>query len=164
MCVSVCVCIYTYVCICVYVCIYVCVHVCIHTCVYVCVSVCVCVCTLSPVWLFATLWTIACQAPLSMEFSRQEYWSTVAVSFSKGSSQPRDRTHGSGDSYIDKWVLYHWATWEVLSFTTCIQSAINFYQLKQNFHINNSWICSLWYFSIAIPDPDSHERVFRRNL
>ena len=22
-----------------------------------------------------TLWTIACQAPLSMEFSRQEYWS-----------------------------------------------------------------------------------------
>ena len=23
----------------------------------------------------ATLWTVACQAPLSMEFSRQEYWS-----------------------------------------------------------------------------------------
>ena len=29
----------------------------------------------SHVQLFATLWTIACQAPLSMEFSRQEYWS-----------------------------------------------------------------------------------------
>ena len=27
------------------------------------------------VWLFVTLWTIACQAPLSMGFSRQEYWS-----------------------------------------------------------------------------------------
>ena len=27
------------------------------------------------VQLFATLWTIACQAPLSMGFSRQEYWS-----------------------------------------------------------------------------------------
>ena len=25
--------------------------------------------------LFATPWTVACQAPLSMEFSRQEYWS-----------------------------------------------------------------------------------------
>ena len=25
--------------------------------------------------LFATLWTVAPQAPLSMEFSRQEYWS-----------------------------------------------------------------------------------------
>ena len=24
---------------------------------------------------FVTLWTIACQAPLSMGFSRQEYWS-----------------------------------------------------------------------------------------
>ena len=27
------------------------------------------------VQLFATLWTIACQALLSMGFSRQEYWS-----------------------------------------------------------------------------------------
>ena len=27
------------------------------------------------VWLFATPWTVACQAPLSTEFSRQEYWS-----------------------------------------------------------------------------------------
>ena len=24
---------------------------------------------------FATPWTVACQAPLSMEFPRQEYWS-----------------------------------------------------------------------------------------
>ena len=29
----------------------------------------------SHVWLFATPWTAARQAPLSMEFSRQEYWS-----------------------------------------------------------------------------------------
>ena len=29
----------------------------------------------SHVQLFATPWTAACQAPLSMEFSRQEYWS-----------------------------------------------------------------------------------------
>ena len=29
----------------------------------------------SHVQLFVTLWTVACQAPLSMEFSRQEYWS-----------------------------------------------------------------------------------------
>ena len=28
---------------------------------------------LSHVWLFATLWSVAYQAPLSMEFSRQEY-------------------------------------------------------------------------------------------
>ena len=30
---------------------------------------------LSCVQLFATLWTVACQAHLSMGFSRQEYWS-----------------------------------------------------------------------------------------
>ena len=39
---------------------------------------CVCVCMLSRfshVQLFATLWTVAGQAPLSMRFSRQEYWS-----------------------------------------------------------------------------------------
>ena len=31
----------------------------------------------SCVWLFATAWTIACQVPLSMGFSRQEYWSVL---------------------------------------------------------------------------------------
>ena len=33
------------------------------------------VCRFSQVRLFATLWTIACQASLSKEFSRQEYCS-----------------------------------------------------------------------------------------
>ena len=40
----------------------------------VCVCVCVCV-SLSCVQLFATSYTVAHQAPLSMEFPRQEYWS-----------------------------------------------------------------------------------------
>ena len=34
-----------------------------------------CMGTLSHVQLFATPWTVAHQAPLSMEFSREEYWS-----------------------------------------------------------------------------------------
>ena len=29
---------------------------------------------------FVTLWTVACQAPLSMEFCRQEYWSRLPFS------------------------------------------------------------------------------------
>ena len=39
-----------------------------------------CVCVLSHfshAWLFVTLWSVACQAPLSTEFSRQEYWSRL---------------------------------------------------------------------------------------
>ena len=34
---------------------------------------------LSHVRLFAMPWTVACQAPLSMEFSRQEYWSGLPL-------------------------------------------------------------------------------------
>ena len=32
-------------------------------------------CVFSWIPLFVTTWTVACQAPLPMEFSRQEYWS-----------------------------------------------------------------------------------------
>ena len=32
---------------------------------------------MSHVRLFATLWIVACQAPLSMGFPRQEYWSRL---------------------------------------------------------------------------------------
>ena len=32
----------------------------------------------SHVWLFVTLWIVAHQAPLSIEFSRQEYWSGLS--------------------------------------------------------------------------------------
>ena len=35
--------------------------------------------SLSRVRLFATLWTVAYQAPQSMDFSRQEYWSEITV-------------------------------------------------------------------------------------
>ena len=35
--------------------------------------------SLSHVWVLATLWTAAYQAPLPMEFSRQEYWSGVPL-------------------------------------------------------------------------------------
>ena len=40
-----------------------------------------CVCVLSCVRLSVTPWTVACQAPLSMEFSRQEYWSGLPFPF-----------------------------------------------------------------------------------
>ena len=47
---------------------------------------------LSCVQLFATLWTVAHQAPLSMGFSRQEYWSGLPFPSPEESSQPRYRT------------------------------------------------------------------------
>ena len=40
---------------------------------------CMCACTVAHcIWLFVTPWTVANQAPLSMQFSRQEYWSGLS--------------------------------------------------------------------------------------
>ena len=76
----------------------------------------------SCVRLFVTPWTVAHQAPLSMGFSRWEYWSGssvhgilqartlewVAVSFSRRSSRPSDQTSGSYVSCTGSQVLYHY--------------------------------------------------------
>ena len=50
---------------------------------------------LSSVRLFATPWTVAYQAPPSMGFSRQRVLEWGAITFSRGSSRPRDRTQVS---------------------------------------------------------------------
>ena len=42
--------------------------------------------------LFVTLWTVAHQAPLSMGILQARILEWVAIPFSRGSSQPRDRT------------------------------------------------------------------------
>ena len=73
----------------------------------VCVHVCACcgLSCLSCVWLFATLWPIARQPPLCMEFSRKEYW--VGSHSLLQSSQPRDWTPVSYVSCIGRQALYH---------------------------------------------------------
>ena len=58
----------------------------------------------------------------------------VALSSSKGSSQPRDQTHVS---CIGRWVLYHWATREAYSNGTEIQAKI-----KQKLFYNQ--ILNIW--------------------
>ena len=54
--------------------------------------------------------TAESQAPLCEGFLRQEYWSWVAISFSRGSSWPRGWTQVS---YIGRQILYCWITREV---------------------------------------------------
>ena len=66
----------------------------------------------SHVQLFFTLWTIVCQSPLSMEFSRQEYWMGGSALL-----QGIFPTQGSNPCLLDvsciaRQVLHHWATWE----------------------------------------------------
>ena len=52
-------------------------------------SVCVCAQLLSDVQLFMNPWTVACQAPLFMEFSRREYWSMLPFPTPGGFPDPR---------------------------------------------------------------------------
>ena len=55
----------------------------------------------SCVRLFVTLWTVAHQVPLSMGFSRQEYWCGLLCSPFRVSSEFRDRTHVT-------YIYLHW--------------------------------------------------------
>ena len=51
----------------------------------------------SRVRLSVTLWTVACQAPLSMGFSRQEYWSGLPFPFP--GDLPDPGIEPAGDSF-----------------------------------------------------------------
>ena len=54
----------------------------------------VCMSVACHVQLCVTLWSVACQAPLSMGFSKTRILEWVATLSSRGSSWTRDRTHG----------------------------------------------------------------------
>ena len=53
-----------------------------HMSVYVCLYVFACMLSHSVMSVFATPWAIGCQAPQSMELSKQEYWSGLPFSTS----------------------------------------------------------------------------------
>ena len=85
--------------------------------------------------LFATPWTVACQAPLSMEFSRQEYWNVLPSVTPAGGwvwgvdSLPLRHLgspHYNTGSFQNK--KYAWA---VLSCGFC----------RDGSYISQSWIC-----------------------
>ena len=63
--------------------------------------------------LFATLWTVAHQAPV-YGISQARILEWIAISSFKGSSQSRDQTCVSCTSCSIRWILYPWATGEFL--------------------------------------------------
>ena len=79
--------------------------------------------SLSHVWLFATPWTVAYQAPLSMGFSRQEYWSGVpspsppfvSMCNKRYISKPENKENGSvsgkTDSSMSFFLVLHFSGW-----------------------------------------------------
>ena len=61
----------------------------------------------SRIWLFATPWTIPCQASLSMGILQARILEWVAMPSSRGSFRPRDQTQVSYVSYTGSQILYH---------------------------------------------------------
>ena len=60
---------------------------------------------LSRVWLFVTPWTAAYQAPLSMGFSRQVYWSGLPLpSPIQHASCPKKTEHKQQKQYFNKFI------------------------------------------------------------
>ena len=121
--------------------------------------------SLSRVRLLVTPWTTAHQAPPSMEFSKQEYCSGVAMSFSRGSSQLRDWTQVShhcrqmlyhlshqGSLTWDKVCLIHyWVPTISLPEVRTVMGTlglIDSYWIKQNL-LGRVWGCKQWKTALS---------------
>ena len=63
----------------------------------------------SHVWLYATLWIVACQAPLSMGLSRQEYWNGLPCT-APGDLPTQGWNPGLPHLLHCRWILYDQTT------------------------------------------------------
>ena len=108
--------------------------------------------SLSHVQLFVTPWTVAHQAPLSMGFSRQEYWSGLPFPspgiFPTQESNPGLlQSYGFSSSqvwmweldYKESWVLKNWCFWTVVLEKT-LESLRQQGDPTSQFKGNQSWI------------------------
>ena len=89
---------------------------------------CVCVCVCARAQLCLTLcdpMDVAHLAPLSMGFSRQEYWS--GLPFPSPGSLPV-----SSISCIGRWILYHCTTWEAHDIYRYVPLFLSCVSLKQH--------------------------------
>ena len=66
----------------------------------------------SCVWLFATLWTVTHQVPLSIGFSRQGYWSVSSHALLQGILPTQESNPCLLWLPHPRWILYHWVTRE----------------------------------------------------
>ena len=100
--------------------------------------------SLSCVWLFATPWTVAHQAPLSMEFSRQKYWSGLSL------PSPGDLTYPGFESASPhcRQIFMIWTTREALA---CGQNVPLLSVCKVPFH--SGWPGSELSQFISLPAP-----------
>ena len=102
-------------------------------------------CMLSYVQLFATLWTVAHQAPLSMGILQARKLEWVAISFSRGSSRVRDPTCVS----CIAGGLLHW-----------ILSLLSHQGSRSWLNLDRKTLYSKFFFSFFFPILPSDESFF----
>ena len=84
----------------------------------------------SHIWLFATPWTVACQAPLSVAFSRQEYWSGFPCPPPGDLPNPGNESADLGSPALSDRFFTICATWETLNISlllsrfSCVQLCV----------------------------------------
>ena len=74
-------------------------------------------CMLSSIWLFLTPWTIVCQAPPSMGFSRQQVWSRVPFPSPGDLPNLGIKPPSPASPALAGRFFTYWATWEALQGT-----------------------------------------------
>ena len=99
----------------------------------------------SHVWQFATLWTVASQAPLSVGFSRQEHWSGVPL------SPPGDLPCISYVSCIGKQVLYELPhKWYYMVFVSLLLTLSM--KISRSIHVAANGNISFFFFYCLVID------------
>ena len=89
---------------------------------------------LSCVWVFATLWTVTCQAPLSTGFSRQEHWSGLPCPPPGSSVQSRSVQLLS---YVWLWTAAHQPSLSIIN----SQSFLKLLSIKSVMPSNHLILC-----------------------
>ena len=94
------------------------------------------VCVLSQVRHFGTPWTVSLQGSSVLDIFQARIPELVTISYSRGSSWPRDWTCVSCVSWIGRHILYHCATWEA--------SYIGLIMYKYLPNFLSTVVCSKW--------------------
>ena len=107
--------------------------------------------SLNHVWFFVTLWTVAHQPPLSLEFSRQEYWSGLPFRL------PGDlQTQGSNSRLL---CLLHWPAGSLPSLS-CTSFFFNWsradLQCCISFRCTTKWLSYIYTYIHSFSDSFFH--------
>ena len=102
----------------------------------------------SHVRLFATPWTVARQAPLSMGFSRQEYWSGLPFPSPGDLPDPGIKPVSLASPVLAGRFFTHWATWEASHKTVFLQITTG--QDTDKSHLSDSYFKIDFFFIVHI--------------